>query len=357
MQSTDYHALAQDCGFRWLGPEVLNVMTKTSWECENGHQWQAPYSSIGQGHGCPFCAGLAPKIPADYHALAQDRGFRWLGPEVPNVGTKTGWECENGHQWEAVYNSVRQGSGCPSCAGVAPKTPAHYHVLAEERGFRWLGPEVPSAKMQTGWECGDGHEWQAPYSNILQGRGCPFCAGHMLKTPADYHALAEERGFGWLGPEVPNTHTRTVWECAEGHQWEAHYANVLHKGSGCPTCVDRIYGQPVSQVQRDLCEMLNGELNQPLGRYTVDVALHIDGGKIAVEYDAWYWHAGREEHDAQRDEEMIAAGWRVLRVRSNTQLPTRKQLDAAIDHLLAGELRIEIVLDDWGVGSTKFGTD
>ena len=55
--------------------------------------------------------------------------------------------------------------------------------------------------------------------------------------------------------------------------------------------------------------------------------------------------------------EMIAAGWRVLRVRSNTQLPTREQLDAAIDRLLAGENHVEIVLDDWGVGPTKFELD
>jgi hypothetical protein len=54
---------------------------------------------------------------------------------------------------------------------------------------------------------------------------------------------------------------------------------------------------------------------------------------------------------------MIAAGWRVLRVRSNAQLPTRQQLDEAIDCLLEGESQLEIVLDDWGVGPTKFDID
>jgi hypothetical protein len=54
---------------------------------------------------------------------------------------------------------------------------------------------------------------------------------------------------------------------------------------------------------------------------------------------------------------MIAAGWRVLRVKSNGQLPTRKQLDAAIARLLAGEDQVEIVLDDWGEGPTRFEPD
>lgn len=32
------------------------------------------------------------------------------------------------------------------------------------------------------------------------------------KTPADYHALAEERSFRWLGPKAPNTEAKTGWD-------------------------------------------------------------------------------------------------------------------------------------------------
>ena len=100
--------------------------------------------------------------------------------------------------------------------------------------------------------------------------------------------------------------------------------------------------------------MLGGELNHPFRRFNIDVALFRRGVPIAVEYDAWYWHGGREEDDARRDEDMIAAGWCVLRVRSGKQLPSHEQLDAAIDRLLAGDQRVEIVLDDWGVGPARF---
>jgi very-short-patch-repair endonuclease len=103
--------------------------------------------------------------------------------------------------------------------------------------------------------------------------------------------------------------------------------------------------------------MLDGELNRRFENYNIDVALTIEGAAIAVEYDSWYWHAGREENDAQRDTEILAAGWRVLRVKSNTLLPARDQLDAAISRLLAGEHQVEIVLDDWGNGPTRFETE
>jgi hypothetical protein len=79
------------------------------------------------------------KTPADYHALAEKRGFRWLGPEVPNIQTKTRWEYEEGHQWEAIYSSIQRGTGCPFCAGSLPKTLEDYRALAEERGFRSPG--------------------------------------------------------------------------------------------------------------------------------------------------------------------------------------------------------------------------
>jgi very-short-patch-repair endonuclease len=100
--------------------------------------------------------------------------------------------------------------------------------------------------------------------------------------------------------------------------------------------------------------MLDGKLNRRFENYNIDVALDVDGTAIAVEYDAWYWHAGREENDAQRDKEMIAAGWRILRVKSNERLPTQEQLDNAIARLLAGENQVEIVLEDWGSGPARF---
>jgi hypothetical protein len=293
--------------------------------------------------------------------LAADRGFRWLGPEVPDTKTKTQWECEQGHKWEARYNDIHQEYGCPYCAieRVADQKrnkPDDYHALATTAGLLWLGPEVPNVNTKTGWECEQGHQWEACYNDIQQGNRCPHCAGTMPKTPGDYHALAAARGFRWLGPEVPNTGTRTWWECDQGHRWEARYDNIK-QGTSCPSCADMIQGTRVSKPQRELCEMLGGDLNHPFGRYSIDIALRVHSMPIAIEYDAWYWHAGRGENDAQREEELTSAGWRVLRVKSNTQLPTHEQLDAALDRLLMGERQVEIVLDDWGKGPTRAEID
>ncbi len=180
--SEDYHMLAKKRGFRWLGPEVRNSKMKSGWECNNGHQWQAIYNVIQQGFGCPLCSGNKRKEPEDYEALAELRGFKWLGPTVTNALTKSNWECSRGrHQWQTTYHHVREGHGCPICSreqrnAMFRKKPADYHQMAASRGFRWLGPEVSGARVKTGWQCPQGHQWQARYNNIQQGSGCPECA-------------------------------------------------------------------------------------------------------------------------------------------------------------------------------------
>lgn len=413
----DYHASAQTNEFEWLGPEVSNTRTKTKWRCKNGHIWEARFNSIQRGDGCPFCAGLVRKTPADYHKLAEEKGIRWVGDEVPNVGTHTkwecaqghqwvttynaiqqgyncricainkqaekqrkkpsdyialaeakrfkwlgpvvpkvsiatGWECEMGHQWMARYSDIRKGHGCPSCAGTSPKTSADYHAVAEKNGFEWLGYEVPTTSAKTVWRCKQSHVWEAPYSTIQQGHGCPHCAGLSVKTPADYHALAELKRYKWLGPEVPNIKTETEWECEKGHRWMGRY-NDIQQGHGCPICVNSVQGVPVSQVQQALHEMLGGELNYPWGRYRIDVALKKDYIYIAVEYDSWFWHSHKQDYDLQRDKELIDANWRVLRIKSRQLLPSQEQLEAAITRLCNGESKVEIILADWGKGSTR----
>ena len=347
----DYHTLAKGRGFKWLGndlPQTTNI--KTVWKCSRGHQWQATYNKIQQRRGCPHCYGNAPKVPTDYHALAKEHCFKWLGSGQLTTRTKTNWECKKGHQWQAPYRCIQQGCGCPYCAGKNPKTAVDYYTLAKQHGFKWLGLKVPmNVETKTGWECSIGHRWEAMYNKIQQGRGCPYCAGKAQKISTDYHTLAQNRGFKWLGPEVGKVKIKTKWRCSKDHVWAANY-NSIQQGTGCPFCVDRVNGMKVSGQQRQLCKMLAGELNYPCDSYRIDIALLDE--MIAIEYDCWFWHGYKQEHDAKRDLDLLASGWKILHVKSNDKLPTLGQMRIALDLLRNGESITEIVLDDWGIGPT-----
>lgn len=233
------------------------------------------------------------------------------------------------------------------------KAPQCYHDLAKMLGFRWLGPEVSSTNAKTWWQCSNGHQWEAQYNSLQtnqnghrRGTGCPFCAGNAPKTPYDYHALAIKHGLAWVGPEASNVNAKTAWQCSAGHQWIAPYQRI-QQGNGCPACVNMINGVRTSQIQIELSYLTGGELNYYAEGHYLDIALLYNDLKVCIEYDGWLYHRDRQDEDAQRDEILIAAGWRILRVKSSEKLPTTEQLDLAIDSLLDGANYTEIILEDW----------
>jgi hypothetical protein len=129
--------------------------------------------------------------------------------------------------------------------------------------------------------------------------------------------------------------------------WKATFNNI-QKGSNCPQCLGYVNGVRVSSQQQALCDAVGGVLNYKVGRLTVDAALFVGETKIACEYDAYYWHAGKGDADNERAQRLIGAGWKVLVVRSAYAQPTAEQVDSALAALVGGMDYYEIMLDDWG---------
>lgn len=89
----DYHDLAAKHNLRWVGHELpRDVLTKTGWECDHGHLWQARYADLYMDRSCPQCKGMHEKGRKDYEALARWHGIYFVGPIPQNVRHKTWWE-------------------------------------------------------------------------------------------------------------------------------------------------------------------------------------------------------------------------------------------------------------------------
>lgn len=342
--------LARTHGFKWIGVTLpRNNKIKTRWKClKCEYEWEAKYNSIQQGYGCPYCAGHVKKIKSDYYKLAESRRFKWVGKVLPkNIQTKTWWECiKCGYKWEARYNDIYNGNGCPSCSGRLCKTEKDYYELAKNRGFKWIGPFPRTTGCKTWWECKREHRWQAKYNKIQQGEGCPVC---IRISDIEYYNVGRSRGIFWVGIVLPkNVLTKTLWKCEKcGYGWKTSYASI-QQGSGCPHCKNLINGVPVSRPQIKLSNLLYGSLNYPEGRYRIDIAIVRRSQKIAVEYDAQYWHEGREEQDIKRDKYLISKGWKILHIKSGCLLPTQKQLKTFISCLLEKDNKVcNLYLKDW----------
>jgi hypothetical protein len=105
----DYHDLANEHGFEWIGVHVPHdTVTPTTWRCKaKGHIWVTRYNKIYDGRLCPYCCRLWRKVEEDYHAMASRHGVTWVGPELPeNVRIPTIWALPDGTEFTATYRTM-----------------------------------------------------------------------------------------------------------------------------------------------------------------------------------------------------------------------------------------------------------
>jgi very-short-patch-repair endonuclease len=106
-------------------------------------------------------------------------------------------------------------------------------------------------------------------------------------------------------------------------------SRTLRNNGSCPTSKQQLY----------ICDLLkeiygNCELNKMAYGFSLDCFIEVEGIKIDVEYDGWYWHKNRREQDKRKNDFLIDRGYRVLRIRANRKAPTKEQIIKAVDYLV-----------------------
>jgi len=232
--------IAKERGGKCLSKSYINNRSKLVWECREGHVWKAVPNSIRNGTWCPEC-GIKKRSESqkldikDMIDLAERRSGKCLSNSYVNAHTKLLWECAEGHQWEATPNDIQQGTWCPFCSGTIVLTIDDMQKIAQERRGKCLSDTYVNAHTKLLWECAEGHQWEATSGTVKRGSWCPMCAGNIALTIDDMHVIAEERGGKCLSENYLNTDTKILWECAEGHQWKAS-PDRIKSGRWCPIC-------------------------------------------------------------------------------------------------------------------------
>ena len=242
------------------------------WLCERGHSWRAPISSIKAGCACPYCSGRSA-IPGETdiatthpHVLGLwSPKNKLLASEVTaRSHKKAWWVCGQGHEWEAIIDSVVfEGYGCPYCAGklaipgqtdLATVRPDMLAQWDYERN-RDIDPTqiLPSTHEKAWWKCSLGHSWQAAvFSRTRENSaGCPYCTGRLaypgFNDLATLKPKVAEQWYqplnGALRPEdvTLGSNKKVWWQCKAGHVWRAVvYSRTRKKGAGCPVCAGTV---------------------------------------------------------------------------------------------------------------------
>ncbi|WP_153631491.1 zinc-ribbon domain-containing protein [Prolixibacter sp. SD074] len=111
--------LAMQHGGMCLSNSYINSKTKLWWQCAKGHCWQStPFSIKVRKSWCPYCAGNQPLGVNAMHVLARERGGKYLSKEYKNCKTKMLWQCKHGHRFQSTLDNIKQGRWCPHCRAV-----------------------------------------------------------------------------------------------------------------------------------------------------------------------------------------------------------------------------------------------
>lgn len=154
---------------------------------------------------------------------------------------KAKFQCPNGHLWEAKPNTVLNGPGCPVCAGNAPVSKDQMiERLYNTHGDKIvMTGEYVSYSTNTLFRCVNGHEWKSNGRYLIKnGNGCPQCARNRPLTTDIINTSLEHRGIK-LFREYVTGEVYSQFECVCGNIWESRAPMVLF-GRGCPSCT--VYG-------------------------------------------------------------------------------------------------------------------
>ncbi len=232
------HEIAKSKNGKCLSTEYLNVDAKLKWQCEFGHQWESSLYSVRKlGTWCHHCVGCAKLNLDKMNQLAKNKNGKCLSTIYVNSKTKLTWECEFGHQWDAVPDSTKNKKiWCPVCARRQKLTIKQMQEFAISKRGKCLSTIYVNSKTKLTWECEFGHQWDAVPDRILNAESwCGDCAGNKKETIETMRELAKKRNGDCLSNEYVNTNSKLTWECHLGHQWEAAPRDIKNE-KWCPHC-------------------------------------------------------------------------------------------------------------------------
>lgn len=170
-----------------------------------------------------------------------------LSENYYDAHTKLQCSCKiDGYKWDAIWNSLQRGRGCPKCAGVLPNTIEEIKNKMKliNPNIEILSNEYIKNSIKLHCKCLiDGYEWYVKWDNLRNGQGCPTCG---KKSQVEKQRLTIEEiklrlyeinpNIKILSNEYTNNETKLYCKCSiDNHEWYAKWQN-LSQGIGCPKC-------------------------------------------------------------------------------------------------------------------------
>ena len=156
-----------------------------------------------------------------------------------NNTSKMLWECELGHQWIAKWKyMIEENTWCPICATNNRTYPIEIckNYAKITHSGKCLSNNYIPHPLKLEWECKKKHQWKASWSSVYNNHSwCPYCSKNLKTDIKECQQYAKNKGGKLISNLYVNTNTKMIWECKEGHQWEAVW-HCIKRNRWCPYC-------------------------------------------------------------------------------------------------------------------------
>ena len=224
--------------------------------------------------------------------------------------------------WEvSPFNFLNHPTGCPECQNEVIKAHADKRRKTNEQFMqevKSLGTGVkPLGKYQGSrifmpFECSLGHIWDSTPHDVLEGYGCPYCAGQrVLKgyndlwtTDPDVAKMLADPSIGYKISRGSNQEVE--WVCPNcGKHKISSPKQVVSFGLSCDRCSDKL-SYPNKFIRELLFQIYGYDFTPEwhpewLGRYKYDAYFELNGCGYAVEMDGGIGHGNVDFATREKD--------------------------------------------------------
>lgn len=177
-----------------------------------------------------------------------------------------------------------------------------YHDYATSKGGLFLSTECVYSHTKTLWQCDKGHQWEARFNSIKNGTWCPRCSGKMKITIEQLQEHAKSKNGKLISTTYKNSNTKLLWECEKLHQFELNWNSIQSRQTWCSECsrfkIEKLCKEILEKLLK--CEFKKKRFN--FGGQQFEFDGYNEERKIAFEYHGIqhyefpnYWHKTEEE--------------------------------------------------------------
>lgn len=233
--------------------DYLGTHTKIKVRCKKHNvTYMAEPNVLLKGSGCRKCLSekISKRFLRDKEDFAREIEDKYpdieLLSDYVNNRTKVKVRSKKcGHEWYRTAGDLLINPNCPICSKKewAESRKKTNEEFADE--LKKINPNISllgtyeKRRVKVRVKCNKcNYEWESSPDSLLQGCGCPSCAGNKRKTNEEFVKETETKfpNLTVLGQYV-NAKTKVRIKCNLcGHEFDVTPDVLLHRKKGCPKC-------------------------------------------------------------------------------------------------------------------------